>query len=288
MFKLVLAKVVIKIDRERGRSHYNYQLSTINYQLSYMELTNKVAVVTGAGSGIGKAAVQLLARSGAKVAAMGRSEAELKEVVESIASSGAEAISVLADISQPEQMQTAIDRIADKWGRLDIVFANAGINGVWAPIEQLEPDEWNKTINVNLNGTFYTVKYAVPYLKKQGGSVIITSSINGTRVFSNTGATAYSCTKAAQVAFTKMLALELADDRIRVNVICPGAITTSIDKNTEQRNLESVKQPVEYPQGQIPLTHGKSGTAEQVAQLVLFLAADVSNHITGTEIWIDG
>jgi NAD(P)-dependent dehydrogenase (short-subunit alcohol dehydrogenase family) len=253
-----------------------------------MELANKVAAVTGAGSGIGKAAAQLLAKAGAKVAALGRSEAELKEVVGSIELSGSEAISVVADISQPEQMRSAMDRIARKWGRLDIVFANAGINGVWAPIEQLEPHEWDKTINVNLTGTFLTVKYAVPYLKKQGGSVIITSSINGTRVFSNTGATAYSCTKAAQVAFAKMMALELADDRIRVNVICPGAITTSIDENTEQRNLESVRLPVEYPQGQVPLTDGKSGTAEQVAQLVLFLASDVSNHITGTEIWIDG
>ncbi|NJK76238.1 MAG: SDR family oxidoreductase [Richelia sp. CSU_2_1] len=253
-----------------------------------MELANKVAAVTGAGSGIGKAAAQLLAKAGAKVAAIGRSEAELKDVVASIELNGSEAISVVADISQPEQMRSAMDRIARKWGRLDIVFANAGINGVWAPIEQLEPHEWDKTINVNLTGTFLTVKYAVPYLKKQGGSVIITSSINGTRVFSNTGATAYSCTKAAQVAFTKMMALELADDRIRVNVICPGAITTSIDENTEQRNLESVRPPVEYPQGQVPLTDGKSGTAEQVAQLVLFLASDVSNHITGTEIWIDG
>jgi NAD(P)-dependent dehydrogenase (short-subunit alcohol dehydrogenase family) len=253
-----------------------------------MQLANKVAAVTGAGSGIGKAAAQLLAKEGAKIGALGRDEEELTEVVRSIEDSGGEAIPAIADISQPEQVQAAMDRVVEKWGRLDIVFANAGINGVWAPIEQLEPHEWDKTINVNLTGTFLTVKYAVPHLKKQGGSVIITSSINGTRVFSNTGATAYSCTKAAQVAFTKMVALELADDRIRVNVICPGAITTSIDQNTEQRNLESVRQPVEYPEGQVPLTDGKSGTAEQVAQLVLFLASDVSNHITGTEIWIDG
>jgi len=253
-----------------------------------MQLANKVAAVTGAGSGMGKAAAQLLAKEGAKIGALGRDEEELTEVVRSIEDSGGEAIPAIADISQPEQVQAAMDRVVEKWGRLDIVFANAGINGVWAPIEQLEPHEWDKTINVNLTGTFLTVKYAVPHLKKQGGSVIITSSINGTRVFSNTGATAYSCTKAAQVAFTKMVALELADDRIRVNVICPGAITTSIDQNTEQRNLESVRQPVEYPEGQVPLTEGKSGTAEQVAQLVLFLASDVSNHITGTEIWIDG
>ena len=253
-----------------------------------MQLTNKVALITGAGSGIGAAAAKLFATEGAKVAALGRSQEELSTITDAICNSGGEAISITSDISKPEQMQSAIEQVIHKWERLDIVFANAGINGVWAPIEQLAPHEWEQTINVNLTGTFLTVKYAVPYLKKQGGSVIITSSINGTRTFSNTGATAYSCTKAAQVAFTKMVALELAEFRVRVNVICPGAIATSIDQNTQQRNLEAVREEVEYPEGQIPLTDGKSGTAEQVAQLVLFLASDAANHITGTEIWIDG
>ena len=253
-----------------------------------MQLTDKVALVTGAGSGIGKAAAELMAKEGAKVALLGRSEDELQKTQAQIEANGGAAIPLLADISQPEQMQQATQKIFDKWGRLDIVFANAGINGVWASLEELAPEEWNKTININLTGTFLTVKYAVPYLKRQGGSVIITSSVNGTRVFSNTGATAYSCTKAAQVAFTKMVALELAEHGIRVNVICPGAIDTNIDENTERRNLEEIQEPVEFPEGKIPLTDGKPGTSEQVAQLVLFLASDASSHITGTEMWIDG
>jgi NAD(P)-dependent dehydrogenase (short-subunit alcohol dehydrogenase family) len=253
-----------------------------------MPLTGKVALITGAGSGIGKAASLMLAKEGVKIAALGRTEDELQDTVAQIQNSGGEAIPVAADISQPDEMQQAVQKVINQWGRLDIVFANAGINGVWAPLEELEPQEWNKTINVNLTGTFLTVKYAVPYLKKQGGSVIITSSVNGTRIFSNTGATAYSCTKAAQVAFTKMVALELAKHRIRVNVICPGAITTNINESTEQRDLEEIKEPVEFPEGRIPLTDGKSGSAEQVAQLVLFLASDASSHITGTEMWIDG
>jgi NAD(P)-dependent dehydrogenase (short-subunit alcohol dehydrogenase family) len=253
-----------------------------------MQLANKVALITGAGSGIGKAAALLLAKEGAKIAALGRSEEELIQAVNQIQDAGGEAMPVKADISQPAQMQQAIEQVINQWGRLDIVFANAGINGVWAPLEELEPEEWDKTININLKGTYLTVKYAVPYLKKQGGSVIITSSVNGTRIFSNTGATAYSCTKAAQVAFAKMVALELAKDRIRVNVICPGAIETNIDENTQQRDLDKVREPVSYPQGSIPLTDGKPGTSEQVAQLVLFLASDTSSHITGTEIWIDG
>lgn len=253
-----------------------------------MQLAGKVALVTGAGSGIGKAAAQLLALSGAKVAALGRTESELEQTVVHIQDNQGEAMPVVADISQPEQMQQATQQIIDQWGRLDIVFANAGINGVWAPIEELAPEEWDKTLNINLKGTFLTVKYAVPYLKKQGGSVIITSSVNGTRIFSNTGATAYSCSKAAQVAFAKMVALELAKHRIRVNVICPGAIETDISESTEQRDLEHIREPVEFPEGKIPLTDGKPGTSEQVAQLVLFLASDASSHISGTEIWIDG
>jgi NAD(P)-dependent dehydrogenase (short-subunit alcohol dehydrogenase family) len=254
----------------------------------FMQLTNKVALVTGAGSGIAKAAAKLFAKEGAKVAALGRTKEELEETVAQIESDNGEAIPLIADISKPEEMQQAIQQIADKWGRLDIVFANAGINGVWAPIDELTPEEWDKTININLKGTFLTVKYAVPHLKKQGGSIIITSSVNGTRMFSNSGATAYSCSKAAQVAFAKMVALELAKHHIRVNVICPGAIETNIDDSTQRRDLEDIKEPVEFPEGKIPLTDGKPGTSEQVAQLVLFLASDASSHISGTPIWIDG
>jgi len=253
-----------------------------------MQLKNRVALITGAGSGIGKAAALLLAREGARIGALGRTEEELQETVEEIKKAGGEAIILTADISQAEEMSKAIERLVKEWGRIDIVFANAGINGVWAPLEELEPEEWDKTLGINLKGTFLTVKYAVPYLKKRGGSVIVTSSVNGTRIFSNTGATAYSCSKAAQVAFTKMVALELADHRVRVNVICPGAIDTNIEESTQERDLEEVREPVEFPEGEIPLTDGVPGRSEQVAQLVLFLAGDASSHISGTEIWIDG
>jgi NAD(P)-dependent dehydrogenase (short-subunit alcohol dehydrogenase family) len=252
------------------------------------ELQGRVALVSGAGSGIGKAAALLMAQQGARIAALGRNEEELQKTIDEIKAAGGEAIPVLADISKVEEMERAYQDLIRQWGRLDIVFANAGINGVWAPIEELSPEEWNKTININLTGTFLTVKYAIPHLKKQGGSIVITSSVNGTRIFSNTGATAYSCTKAAQVAFTQMAALELAQFRIRVNVICPGAISTQIDDNTNKRNLESIEEPVEFPEGKIPLTNGQPGKSEQVAQLVLFLASDRSSHITGTPIWIDG
>ncbi|WP_234735746.1 SDR family oxidoreductase [Tellurirhabdus bombi] len=252
------------------------------------ELTGKVALVTGAGSGIGKATALLLARHGAKLAVLGRTEKELKETADEIEQAGGEALLLLADISDAAEMKEVYGKVEQTWGRLDIVFANAGINGVWAPIEDLEPEEWDKTMNINLRGTFLTVKYAIPMLKKQGGSIIITSSVNGTRIFSNAGATAYSTTKAGQVAFTQMAALELAKHRIRVNVVCPGAIETAINDSTEKRHLEEAQEPVEFPEGVIPLTDGKPGSSEQVAETVLFLASDRASHITGTPMWIDG
>ena len=253
-----------------------------------MELKDRVAVVTGAGAGIGKAAALRLARAGAWIAAVDISEARLAELTAEIEALGSRALGLVADVSQPEPMQRAYGEIERQWGRLDVVFANAGINGVWAPLEELEPEDWDWTLAVNLKGTFLTVKYALPLLKQGGGSVVITSSVNGTRMFSNTGATAYSCSKAAQVTFTKMTALELAKHRIRVNAICPGAISTQIADNTFFRNVEREKERVEYPDGTIPLTRGEPGSAEQVAELVLFLASDCSRHITGTELWIDG
>lgn len=253
-----------------------------------MQLTNKVALITGANSGIGLATSYLFAQQGAKVGMLGRDEAEVIKAAAQVQEWN-DTLPLVADISQPDSMQQAIDKLIHHWGQLDIVFANAGINGVWAPIEELEPSEWDQTININLTGTFLTIKYAVPHLKQQGGSIIITSSVNGTRMFSNTGATAYACSKAAQVALAKMTALELAKFQIRVNVICPGAIATDIiDQHSNKPSLQDVRHRVEYPEGAIPLTHGQLGNAHHVAQLVLFLASDQSSHITGSEIWIDG
>lgn len=253
-----------------------------------MTVRNKVAFVTGAGSGIGRAAAELIARDGAKVALVSRDEAELREVEEAIRRQGGEAMSVICDVSVAEDVEKAIRETVARWGRLDLVFANAGINGTWAPIDQITPDEWDQVMAVNLRGAYLTLHYAVPHLKKRGGSVVITSSVNGTRMFSNVGASAYATTKAGQVALAKMLALELGQDRIRVNVICPGWITTNIEESTDKSKLDEEQKLAEYPEGVVPLTKGDPGTAEQVAELVKFLFSDASSHISGTEIWIDG
>lgn len=253
------------------------------------ELAGKVALITGAGSGIGKATAILLAKAGAKIVAISRTQDEIDETIRDVEKAGSEGLALTADIAKADDMKRVYTELDNRFGRLDIIFANAGINGVWAPIDELEPEEWQKTIDINLTGTYMTVHFGVPLLKRQGGgSIIITASVNGTRIFTNTGSTAYSSTKAAQVAFTQLIALELAKDKIRVNVVCPGAIDTEIEENTEHRDIEKIKEPVEFAQGSIPLTDGKPGKSEQVADLVLFLASDRASHITGTPVWIDG
>jgi len=251
-------------------------------------MSGKRALVTGAGSGIGRAAAVALAEAGAEVILLGRTPEELSKVLGEIGGEAKGHRQVVADVAGEKEMIAAYEEIMKQWDSLDVVVANAGINGVWAPLDQLEVDEWDQTLAVNLRGTFLTVKLALPLLKKNGGSVIVISSVNGNRIFSNSGATAYSCSKAAQVAFAKMTALELAKDHIRVNVICPGAITTNIDDSTERRDMEELHLPVEFPEGDVPLTEGKPGLAEDVAGVILFLASSQSGHVSGTEIYVDG
>lgn len=249
---------------------------------------SKVALITGAGSGIGAASARRLAEDGVAVGVLSRTGSELKQLANEIRANGGEALELEGDISVPDSLERAVGQLVERYGRLDIVVANAGVNGTWAPIERLGFDEFRKTLEINLFGTFATIKVAAPHLKRRGGAVVVTSSVNGTRMFSNSGATAYSASKAGQVAMARMLALELAKDRIRVNTVCPGAITTSIDENTESEELDEAREPVEYPEGEIPLSDGRPGSPEQVAELVAFLVSDAAAHITGTEVYIDG
>jgi len=251
-------------------------------------MKGKRTLVTGAGSGIGRATAVAFAKAGAKVALVGRSRDELEDVFQEIGGDDAGHLVLAADVSNPEQLAAAYQEVTTVWGALDAVVANAGINGVWAPLEKLELEEWEETLRINLTGTFLTVKLALPLLRKKGGSVIVVSSINGNRIFSNSGATAYSCSKAGQVAFSRMIALELAGDHIRVNTVCPGAIQTNIDDSTERRDTDNLHLPVEFPEGDVPLNDGKPGMARNVAEVICFLASDASSHVSGTEIYVDG
>lgn len=252
------------------------------------DLDGRVAFVTGAGSGIGRAAALRLAAAGARVALLGRRLEKLQEACDAIESQSGAAMCLEGDVTSQEDLSRAYRSVEERWKRLDVVVANAGINGVWAPLDDLELDEWERTLRTNLTGTFLTVKHALPLMRRTGGSIVVISSVNGTRMFSNTGATAYACSKGAQAIFTRMTALELARSRIRINTICPGAIRTEIEASTERRDLDEIRIPTEYPEGAVPLTGGRPGAPERVADVIHFLATDASSHVTGTELWVDG
>jgi NAD(P)-dependent dehydrogenase (short-subunit alcohol dehydrogenase family) len=253
-------------------------------------LDGKVAFLTGAASGIGRGTALRFAQEGARVAVadVADQEKEAREVVAQVEKAGWQAVFLPCDVSKPTDVERAVNETVKRFGRLDVVLANAGINGVWTPIEEMKPGEWDQTLDINLKGTFLTVHYAVPHLRKAGGgSVIITSSVNGTRTFSNAGASAYSTSKAGQVAFMKMAALELSRYNIRVNAVCPGAIHTNIDERTHKRDTEKVEVKVILPEGKPGIDHGQ-GEPDEVADVCLFLAGNLSRHVSGVEIFVDG
>lgn len=147
------------------------------------DLQDKIAFVTGAASGIGRGAAIALAKQGVKVVLADLKDERCEQVQREIESFGGQVLAEDVDIADAKRVQQAIEAAVKQWGRIDIVFANAGINGVVAPIEDMKPEDWDKTLTTNLTGTFHTVKFAIPHMKKQGGSIIITSSINGSRIY---------------------------------------------------------------------------------------------------------
>jgi NAD(P)-dependent dehydrogenase (short-subunit alcohol dehydrogenase family) len=255
--------------------------------MSYESFAGKVALVTGAGSGIGRGAAIDLGQRGAKVAVLSRQQGRIDEVVAEIEAAGGEALGISADVKSQADLEDAVRQVDEKWGRLDCVVVNAGKNGVFAPLDDLTLEEWNDTIATNLTSTFLTVRSSLPLLKRNGGSIVVVSSVNGSRTFNYPGAVAYSTSKAGQVAFTKMVSTELAQSGIRINVICPGAVDTNINtEGTFPRNIDKIRWPVEYPKGTLPLT-GKPAEPWQIAKTISFLLSDDASHISGTEMWFD-
>jgi NAD(P)-dependent dehydrogenase (short-subunit alcohol dehydrogenase family) len=243
--------------------------------------------VTGGGSGIGEASCIALAEAGAAVAVVDIRAEPARLVAERINATGGRALALTADVSDEEAISEAVSRAATALGGLNVVFANAGINGMQTPIDEMTLDEWNATIGPNLTGAFLTVKHSIPHLRAAGGgSIIMTASVNGNTLFSLPGYAAYSTSKAGVVAFMKMAALELARWEIRVNAILPGAIRTNIGERTYRRNLDRVDYKFQPPAKWPPL-RGESAAASEVADLVLFLASDSSRYMTGAELLID-
>lgn len=169
-----------------------------------MDLDGKIALVTGAGSGIGRAAALKMAREGATIIAVGRTRDDLDDLAAEVEAMGRTVMVAVAEVQSEAQMRKVFSGVGERFGRLDILLANAGVNGVWAPIDELSYADWNQTVAINLGGTFLALQLSVPLMKHHGGSIIVTSSINGTRTFSSAGASAYATTKAGQLALVKM------------------------------------------------------------------------------------
>ncbi|HEU5097052.1 MAG TPA: glucose 1-dehydrogenase [Reyranella sp.] len=252
------------------------------------QLAGKVAVVTGGASGIGEACSQTLARAGASVLITDIDDALGKAVVERIAAAGGKAHYLHHDVRDEAAWPGVISEAEKRFGRLDIMVANAGI-GIMAPIETMTLADWQKQQAINLDGVFLSVKHAIPALRKaSGGSIVLMSSVAGLR--GAPGLAAYSATKGGVRLLAKSVALEHATDKIRCNSVHPGIIATpiwgKIPTGAEGNRRNAPIDPTERAAVAVPLT--RVGEAQDIANGVLFLCTDAASYITGQELVIDG
>lgn len=243
-----------------------------------MDLSGKVALVTGASRGIGRAIAIYLAKLGAKVAVnYASSEEQAMDVVKTIHSSGGQAIPVQGDVSRSSDVEAMVKRVLDEWGTIDILVNNAGINRDTLLIRMKEED-WDRVMEINLKGVYYCTRAVSKIMiKKRQGKIINISSVVG--IVGNAGQANYAAAKAGIIGFSKSMAKELAPRNIQVNVIAPGFIETDM---TEALS-DSIKEGI---LSQIP--NGRYGKPEEVAYVVAFLASDLSQYITGQVIHVDG
>jgi len=243
-----------------------------------MDLSGKVALVTGASRGIGRAIAIYLAKLGAKVAVnYASSEEQAMDVIKTIHSSGGQAIPVQGDVSRSSDVEAMVKRVLDEWGTIDILVNNAGINRDTLLIRMKEED-WDRVMEINLKGVYYCTRAVSKIMiKKRQGKIINISSVVG--IVGNAGQANYAAAKAGIIGFSKSMAKELAPRNIQVNVIAPGFIETDM---TEALS-DSIKEGI---LSQIP--NGRYGKPEEVAYVVAFLASDLSQYITGQVIHVDG
>jgi len=245
-------------------------------------LEGKVALITGAGSGFGRAASLLFAKEGARVVAVDWAAEGGKETVSTIEDSGVEAAFVQADVSKTEDVKRMVEAAVERFGRLDILFNNAGVGGTRGNVTDISEEGWDRSMSIKLRGSWLGMKYGIPeMLKTGGGAVITTSSVSGL-IAAPGGAADYNVAMAAVIMLTKTAAVEFADKNIRVNCICPGYSATPMLEGAIANKKLFAELNSRQPMNRL-------GTADEIAQAALFLADDESSSfITGQALVVDG
>lgn len=239
-------------------------------------LNNKVALVTGATSGIGEVTAKLLSENGAKVVLVGRNEERGKLLENQILQNGGDAFFIKTDVSDEQQVITMVKIITEKYNTIDILFNNAGVMLPSMEIERMPVEDWKASFDINVTGMFLVTRYLKPFLLKSKGVIINNASIAGMQHYAAGRSYAYSASKAAVIQFTHQMAKNYGEEGIRVNCICPGIILTPILHGRDPKIYEE----------RIPL--GRVGTPDDVAKVVVFLASEQAAYLTGVVLPIDG
>ncbi|MBD8702073.1 glucose 1-dehydrogenase [Sphingomonas sp. CFBP 13714] len=240
--------------------------------------SDKVAFVTGAASGIGRATAVAFATEGARVAILDLTENSLSETADAVRNAGAQVLTIACDVSKPKQVEAAIRQVIETFGRLDIAFNNAGVENKAAPVAEIGLDEWDRILDINLRGTFVCMKHELAQMVRQGSGVIVNTS-SGAGVRGVAGGASYAASKHAIIGLTKSAALDYAKQNIRVNAILPGNIETPMmDRFTNGDIQKAIDlEPV-----------GRLGKPEEIADAVLWMSADLGGFVTGAAISVDG
>ena len=244
-------------------------------------MKNKVALVTGAAAGIGQATAILFAKKNINVVISDVDEEGLEKTAGLIKEQGGEVLSIIADISKTSEVEDMVNKTLDQFGRLDYAVNNAGIEGPMATTAEYSEEDWDRVLNINLRGQWLCMKYEIPAMLENGGSIVNVSSILGKVGFANTPA--YTAAKHGLIGLTKTAALEYAEQGLRINAVCPGFIETPM---LERAGITSDEETKEQTIALHPI--GRLGESDEVAEAIVWIASEEASFVSGHSLMVDG